>query len=243
MGIERLPGAKKRLKASRSEKNKPFAVRLTPYGSKTHTRIGTMNAECGGISFAESRNGMIFVEYNELLNRRQLGDGTSLVRVLDSDLESLYRMIMIETISHPRLAARKGKVAKVNASAKRLQREVDELRKQNQKMQRQINNEAGTLIELQLAGIVPMTERPPIPLRHVQQMKYGCDWLSILFKKNTLHLYFIESNLTRSAKPPTLTTTEKKLRKAIINDDVSIHHIHHWVDGKGKNHWDVENGK
>ena len=192
MGIERLPGAKKRIKASLSDKNKPFAVRLTPHGSKTHTRIGTMNAECGGISFTGSPNGMIFIEYNELLYHQQLGDGTSLVRVLDSDLTSLHQLMLQEISAHPRIAARKGKAAKVNAEAKRLQREVNELRKQNQKMQRQINNEAGTLIELQLAGIVPLGEKPPIPLKHVQQMKYGCDWLSMSFKGDILHLFFIE---------------------------------------------------
>jgi len=239
MGVERLPTAKKRLKASRSDKNKPFAVRLTPHGSKTHTRIGTMNAECGGISFTDSPNGMIYVEYNELLNRQQLGDGTSLVRVLDTDLESLHQMMMMEIRSHPRLAARKGKGAKVNAEVKRLQREVNELRKQNQKKQRQINNEAGTLIELQLAGLVPLGEKPPIPLKHVQQMKYGCDWLSMAFKGDTLHLFFIESNLSRNGRTPTLTKTEKRLQKAIKQNDLITHYIHHWLDNKGTVHWEI----
>ena len=229
MGIERLPGAKKRLKASRSDKNKPFAVRLTPYGSKTHTRIGTMNAQCGGISFTESPNGMIFLEYNELLNRQQLGDGTSLVRVLDSDLKSLHQLMLQEINAYPRIAARKGKVAKVNAEAKRLQREVNELRKQNQKMQRQINNEAGTLIELQLAGIVPLGEKPPIPLKHLQQMKYGCDWLSMAFKEDTLHLFFIESNLSRSGEIPTLNKNEMRFRDSIKGGNVVVEYHHHWV--------------
>jgi hypothetical protein len=237
MGIERLPGAKKRLKASRSEKNKPFAVRLTPYGSKTHTRIGTMNPECGGISFTDSPNGMIHLEYKELLNRQQLGDGTSLVRVLDSDLESLHQMMMLEIRSHPRLAARKGKAAKVNAEAKRLQREVSELRKQNQKMQRQINNEAGTLIELQLAGIVPIGEKPPIPLNHVQQMKYGCDWLSMGFKEDTLHLFFIESNLSRDGQKPSLTKAERRFRNSIKRGNYRVRYIHHWVDDFGRIEW------
>jgi len=239
MGIERLPGAKKRLKASLSEKNKPFAVRLTPYGSKAHTRIGTMNAECGGISFTGSPNGMIFIEYNELLNCQQLGDGTSLVRVLDSDLTSLHQLMLQEISAHPRIAARKGKAAKVNAEAKRLQREVNELRKQNQKMQRQINNEAGTLIELQLAGIVPLGEKPPIPLKHLQQMKYGCDWLSMAFKGDTLHLFFIESNLSRNGRTPTLTKTEKRLQKAIKQGDLITHYIHHWLDNEGTIHWET----
>jgi hypothetical protein len=239
MGIERLPGAKKRLKASRSDKNKPFAVRLTPYGSKTHTRIGTMNPECGGISFTDSPNGMIYVEYNELLNRQQLGDGTSLVRVLDVDVESLHQMMLQEISAHPRIAARKGKTAKVNAEAKRLQREVSELRKQNQKMQRQINNEAGTLIELQLTGIVPLGEKPPIPLKHLQQMKYGCDWLSMAFKGDILHLFFIESNLSRNGRTPTLTKTEKRFQKAIKQGDLITHYIHHWLDNEGTVHWEI----
>jgi len=240
MGIERLPGAKKKLKATRSGRNQPFAVRLTPHGSKTHVRIGTMNAECSGISFAESSDGMIFVEYNELAKRQRLGDGTSLIRVEEKDAELLHQMVLQEINAYPRLAKRRAKanVAKQNAESRRLEREVKELRKQNQKMHRQINNEAGTLIELQLTGIVPLGEKPPIPLKHIQQMKYGCDWLSMAFRGNTLHLYFIESNLSRNGEKPTLITTERRLRKAILEKKVITHYTHHWIDQDGKIHWD-----
>ena len=240
MGIERLPGAKKNLKATRSGRNQPFAVRLTPHGSKTHVRIGTMNAECSGISFAESSDGMIFVEYNELAKRQRLGDGTSLIRVEEKDAELLHQMVLQEINAYPRLAKRRAKanVAKQNAESRRLEREVKELRKQNQKMHRQINNEAGTLIELQLTGIVPLGEKPPIPLKHIQQMKYGCDWLSMAFRGNTLHLYFIESNLSRNGEKPTLITNERRLRKAILEKKVITHYTHHWIDQDGKIHWD-----
>ena len=240
MGIERLPGAKKKLKATRSGRNQPFAVRLTPHGSKTHVRIGTMNAECSGISFAESSDGMIFVEYNELAKRQRLGDGTSLIRVEEKDAELLHQMVLQEINAYPRLAKRRAKanVAKQNAESRRLEREVKELRKQNQKMHRQINNEAGTLIELQLTGIVPLGEKPPIPLKHIQQMKYGCDWLSMAFRGNTLHLYFIESNLSRNGEKPTLITNERRLRKAILEKKVITHYTHHWIDQDGKIHWD-----
>ena len=240
MGIERLPGAKKKLKATRSGRNQPFAVRLTPHGSKTHVRIGTMNAECSGISFAESSDGMIFVEYNELAKRQRLGDGTSLIRVEEKDAELLHQMVLQEINAYPRLAKRRAKanVTKQNAESRRLEREVKELRKQNQKMHRQINNEAGTLIELQLTGIVPLGERPPFPLKHIQQMKYGCDWLSMAFRGNTLHLYFIESNLSRNGEKPTLITNERRLRKAILEKKVITHYTHHWIDQDGKIHWD-----
>jgi len=240
MGIERLPGAKKKLKATRSGRNQPFAVRLTPHGSKTHVRIGTMNAECSGISFAESSDGMIFVEYNELAKRQRLGDGTSLIRVEEKDAELLHQMVLQEINAYPRLAKRRAKanVTKQNTESRRLEREVKELRKHNQKMHRQINNEAGTLIELQLTGIVPLGEKPPIPLKHIQQMKYGCDWLSMAFRGNTLHLYFIESNLSRNGEKPTLITTERRLRKAILEKKVITHYTHHWIDQDGKIHWD-----
>ena len=240
MGIERLPGAKKKLKATRSGRNQPFAVRLTPHGSKTHVRIGTMNAECSGISFAESSDGMIFVEYNELAKRQRLGDGTSLIRVEEKDAELLHQMVLQEINAYPRLAKRRAKanVTKQNTESRRLEREVKELRKHNQKMHRQINNEAGTLIELQLTGIVPLGEKPPIPLKHIQQMKYGCDWLSMAFRGNTLHLYFIESNLSRNGEKPTLITNERRLRKAILEKKVITHYTHHWIDQDGKIHWD-----
>jgi hypothetical protein len=240
MGIERLPGAKKKLKATRSGRNQPFAVRLTPHGSKTHVRIGTMNAECSGISFAESSDGMIFVEYNELAKRQRLGDGTSLIRVEEKDAELLHQMVLQEINAYPRLAKRRAKanVTKQNAESRRLEREVKELRKQNQKIHRQINNEAGTLIELQLTGIVPLGERPPFPLKQIQQMKYGCDWLSMAFSRDTLHLFFIESNLSRNGEKPTLNDNEIRLRKAILEENVVTHYTHHWVDKDGKIHWD-----
>ena len=240
MGIERLSGAKKKLKATRKNRNQPFAVRLTPHGSKTHVRIGTMNAECSGISIAESSDGMIFVEYNELAKRQRLGDGTSLIRVEEKDAELLHQMMLQEINAYPRLAKRRAKanVTKHNAESRRLEREVKELRKQNQKMQRQINNEAGTLIELQLTGIVPLGEEPPIPLKHIQQMKYGCDWLSVFFRGNTLHLFFIESNLSRNGDFPTFNKNETRFKNAIKKGKVRIEYHHHWVDHNGETHWE-----
>jgi hypothetical protein len=238
MGIERLPGAKKKLKATRSGRNQPFAVRLTPHGSKTHVRIGTMNAECSGISFAESANGMIFFDYEQLLARREIGDGTSLIRVSEEDVSKLQLMIEQEITRHPRLAKRKARRKQTNVEAKISEHEVKELRKENQKMRRQINNDAGTLIELQLAGIVPLGEKPPFPFKHIQQMKYGCDWLSMDFSGSTLHLYFIESNLSRNGRKPTLNDNEMRLRKAILGRKVITHYTHHWVDQDGKIRWD-----
>tara|TARA_B110001452_G_C15193426_1_gene414296 strand:+ start:277 stop:1032 length:756 start_codon:yes stop_codon:yes gene_type:complete len=238
MGIERLPGAKKKLKATRKNRNQPFAVRLTPFGSKTHLRIGTMNAECSGISIAESSDGMVFFDYEQLLARREIGDGTSLIRISEEDASKLQLMIEQEIARHPRLAKRKARRKQTNVEAKRLEHEVEELQKHNQKLQRQLNNDAGTLIELQLTGIVPLGEKPPIPLKRIQQMKYGCDWLSMAFNRNTLHLYFIESNLSRNRKKPTLNKNERRLRKAILEKKVITHYTHHWVDQDGKIHWD-----
>ena len=238
MGIERLPGAKKKLKATRKNRNQPIAVRLTPFGSKTHLRIGTMNAECSGISIAESSDGMVFFDYEQLLARREIGDGTSLIRISEEDASKLQLMIEQEIARHPRLAKRKARRKQTNVEAKRLEHEVEELQKHNQKLQRQLNNDAGTLIELQLTGIVPLGEKPPIPLKRIQQMKYGCDWLSMAFNRNTLHLYFIESNLSRNRKKPTLNKNERRLRKAILEKKVITHYTHHWVDQDGKIHWD-----
>ena len=238
MGIERLPGAKKKLKATRKNRNKPFAVRLTPFGSKAHVRIGTMNAECSGISIAESANGMIFFDYEQLLARRDIGDGTSLIRVSEEDASNLQLMIKQEIARHPRLAKRKARRKQTNVEAKKLEHEVEELRKENQKMRRQINNDAGTLIELQLAGIIPLGKKPPFPLKQIQQMKYGCDWLSMAFSGSTLHLYFVESNLSRNAKKPTLNKHERRLMKAILEENVVTHYTHHWIDKDGKTHWD-----
>ena len=238
MGIERLPGAKKKLKATRSGRNQPFAVRLTPHGSKTHVRIGTMNAECSGISIAESANGMIFFDYEHLLARKEIGDGTSLIRISEEDASNLQLMIEQEIARHPRLAKRKARRKQTNVEAKRLEHEVEELQKHNQKLQRQLNNDAGTLIELQLTGIVPLGKKPPFPLKQIQQMKYTCDWLSMTFRGSTLHLYFIESNLSRNGEKPTLNDNEMRLRKAILEDNVITHYTHHWVDQDGKIHWD-----
>ena len=238
MGIERLPGAKKKLKATRKNRNQPFAVRLTPFGSKTHLRIGTMNAECSGISIAESANGMIFFDYEQLLTRRKIGDGTSLIRISEEDASNLQLMIEQEIARYPRLAKRKARRKQTNVEAKRLEHEVEELQKHNQKLQRQLNNDAGTLIELQLTGIVPLGKKPPFPLKQIQQMKYTCDWLSMTFRGSTLHLYFIESNLSRNGEKPTLNDNEMRLRKAILEDNVITHYTHHWVDQDGKIHWD-----
>jgi hypothetical protein len=68
-------------------------------------------------------------------------------------------------------------------------------------------------------------------------MKYGCDWLSMAFKGDILHLFFIESNLSRNGRNPTLTKTEKSIQRAIAHGSVIVKYIHHWVDEIGIVRW------
>jgi len=52
-----------------------------------------------------------------------------------------------------------------------------------------------------------------------------------------LHLHWVEVNLERSGKYPTLTQNEQLFRKAILSGNVVNHYHHTWVDGEGEQRW------
>ena len=113
-----------------------------------------------------------------------------------------------------------------------------ELEKEIEHLKRQINNSTGTIAEMMMAGIIPMHEPPLLPMNIVTQMRYGCDYLSYEWKGKELHLHWIEVNLDRSGRYPTLTPNEQKYKRAVESGNVVNHYHHTWIDGKGKQHWD-----
>ena len=92
-------------------------------------------------------------------------------------------------------------------------------------------------MEMMMTGILPMIEPPPFPMNAVTQMRYGCDYLSYEWKGDVLHLHWVEVNLERSGKYPTLTQNEQLFRRAILSDNVVNHYHHTWVDGEGDQRW------
>ena len=114
---------------------------------------------------------------------------------------------------------------------KRLEGEV-------RRLQNQINRDSGTVVEMQIAGLIPMNGRPPIPLKNIHRMHYGCDWLSIAWRNDKLLLFFIESNLTRTDSVPSLTKNEVKMKDAIKRGEVKVYYFHHWINSDGEMIWE-----
>ena len=85
-----------------------------------------------------------------------------------------------------------------------------------------------------------MHEPPPFKLQHVQQVRYGCDWLSYNWKGKTLHLHWIETNLERRNRIPSLTRNERRFKEAIQSGKVVNEYHSMWIDADGRNHWERE---
>ena len=249
MGIERFPTAKKDLQRRILHKDRGFAVRLTPNGSTTHVKVANLDTDCLVASIPNSSQAFILVEREHLEERIQISDTESSITISEEVAIRAVEMIDTEISGNKRLIARwRNKLVKgfgaFRHNLRRIARNppksntVKKLEEEVRRLQDQINKDSGTLVELQIAGLIPMNGKPRIPLRNIHQMHYGCDWLSIAWKNDTLHLFFIESNLSRTDSIPSLTKNELKMKNAIKKKDVKVHYIHHWIDHNGEIHWE-----
>jgi hypothetical protein len=249
MGIERFPTAKRDLKKAIMHKDRGFALRLTPFGSTKHVKVANLDPDCLAASIPGSTQAFILVEREHLEERIQTSDTESSITISEEAAIRAIEMIDAEISGNKRLISRWRKKLSTGFGAfrqglRRIARnppksnEVKKLEQEVRKLKYQINKESGTIIEMQIAGIIPMNGKVPFPLENIHQMHYGCDWLSMVWNGDDLHLIFIESNLTRTATNPSLTDTEGLFRTAVGNKRVFPHHCHHWVDMQGNMHWD-----
>ena len=58
------------------------------------------------------------------------------------------------------------------------------------------------------------------------------------WKGDVLHLHWIEVNLDRSGRYPTLTPNEKRFKRSVDSGNVVNHYHHTWVDGNGEQQWE-----
>lgn len=249
MGIERFPASKARLKKAMKDKTAGFNVQLTPVGQSTHVRSGFMDPDCLAIAIPDSTQAFIVVNREDLEQRSNVIDGETNITVSESVALRAIELIDAEIAGKPKLIKSwksklksefrevRHRLARLSRAGVKSKRER-ELEKENRRLKDQINKEAGTLVELQIAGLIPMGSKPPIPLRNIHRMHYGCDWLSIAWKGDELHLFFIESNLNRSDSTTSLTNIQSKFRSAFRGGNVYSHHVHHWMDRTGFVRWE-----
>jgi hypothetical protein len=249
MGIERFPAAKKDLNKAIKHKDRGFAVRLTPNGSTRHVKVANLDTDCLAASIPGSTQAFILVEREHLEERIRTSDNESSITISEEAVIRAIEMIDTEISGNKRLISRWRKklstgIGAFRHSLRRIARnppksnEVKKLEREVRRLKHQINKEAGTIIEMQIAGLIPMNGKVPFPLENIHQMHYGCDWLSMVWRGGKLHLFWIESNLTRTDRTPSFTANEGGLRNVIREGGIVNHHCHHWVDKDGKMHWD-----
>jgi hypothetical protein len=249
MGVERFPTVKKDLNKAIKHKDRGFAVRLTPIGTTRHVKIANLDTDCLAASIPGSTQAFILVEREHLEERIRTSDNESSITISEEAAIRAIEMIDTEISGNKRLISRWRKKLSTGFGAfrqglRRIARnppksnEVKKLEQEVRRLKHQINKESGTIIEMQIAGLIPMNGKVPFPLENIHQMHYGSDWLSIFWRRDYLHLFWIESNLTRTDKASSFTDNEKKLRDAVRDDCVVNYHFHHWVDKDGKTHWD-----
>ena len=252
-----IPAAWKKLKKAIKHKNGMFGVYLTPEGTSKHIRVGTMDDKLSVCVFEKSSKVLVPVERAALEMRTAIDERRCYVEMEEFDA---YRAIQFYDVVVGKDEKVKKKwmdklpkgFARISANLRRLvgnpprtnreselEKELASVKRELRRTRDQLNKDAGAVIELQMAGLIPIGERPPFPLRNAQQMKYGCDWLFQVWKGDVLHFFFTESNLSRTGDRPSLTKNERRLMQAILDGRVVIHHVHHWVDRDGKMHWEV----
>ena len=246
----RFPKVKGRLKKLIRSGSTRHGVRLTPQGTDSHVRIGTIDGEFRAISIQESTECYILVDLEKLEAGISDDDDTISIQINAKNVKIAKNMIETEISGNKRLQKKVNKGSSDSRKdvfrrnpvrskeEKRLLRKYRELRKENQRLNRVLNKDAGTIIEMFIPGLLPMREMPPIPLQNIHRMHYGCDWLSIVWDHDILNLYLIESNLSRTGGLPSLSANERRFREAVKMNRVKIHYAHQWVDGNGNIHWE-----
>jgi hypothetical protein len=252
-----IPAAWKKLKKAIKHKNGSFGVYLTPEGTSKHIRVGTMDDKLSVCVFEKSSKVLVPVERAALEMRTAIDEQRCYIDMEESDA---YRAIQFYDV----LVGNDEKVekrwmdklpqgfARISANLRRimgnpprtnreteLENELASVRRELRRTRDLLNKDAGAVIELQIAGLIPMSEKPPIPLRNIHQIHYGCDWLSMAWKDNFLHRFWIESNLSRTGTRPSFTQNEGRMMKAGGEGRVVDHYVHHWVDQDGKMHWEI----
>jgi hypothetical protein len=227
---------------------KGHRIRITPFATRQHCAIGTINPELTAIVIDETATAYVKIEreqlefavpvdgeYSAILVKRHVSDSAK--RALDESLANNPKRIRQwqKALKNHEPFIVLPRVRENKPEASKREKELEE---QILRLDRQINSSMGTVIEMMFAGIIPMHRPAPFPMHQVTQMRYGCDYLSYQWKDNVLHLHWVEVNLDQSGNYPTLTPNEKRFKRAVDSDNVVNHYHHTWVDGKGKQHWE-----
>ena len=246
----KVPFAKlpRKVKGLLKGSKKGHRIRITPFATPQHYAIGTINPELTGIVIDETATAYVKIELEQLELAGPVNEEYGIVLVKQYSLTSAKRALDESLANNPkeiqrwRNALKKLRpimpllrVHRNNPSKSNKERELE---KEIEHLKRQINNSTGTIAEMMMAGIIPMHEPPLLPMNIVTQMRYGCDCLSYEWKGKELHLHWIEVNLDRSGRYPTLTPNEQKYKRAVESGNVVNHYHHTWIDGKGKQHWE-----
>ena len=227
---------------------KGHRIRITPFATAQHHVIGTINPELTSITIDETSIAYVRVNREHLENEIFLDGNYSAIRVERHVSESAKRALDENLANNSKEIQKWKKAAKkqdhlifrkpVRKNAPKKSQREEELEQEINRLKNKINTQAGTIIEMMIAGLVPLHDPPPFPFFQVTQMKYGCDYLSYEWRKNELHLHWIEANLNRRKGYPGLTRNENRFKRAIENNRIVNHYHHMWVDDEGKQHWD-----
>jgi hypothetical protein len=246
----KVPCAKlpKKVKGLLKGSKKGHRIRITPFATSQHYAIGTINPELTAITVDEISMAYVCVQREQLEFAFPVHENYSAILVERHVSESAKRALD-ENLANNSKGVRQWKKAlkkhepfiilpRVRKNKSETSKREKELHEQVLRLERQINSSMGTVIEMMIAGIIPMHRPAPFPMKQVTQMRYGCDYLSYQWKGNALHLHWVEVNLDQSGNYPTLTRNEKRFKKAIESGNVVNHYHHTWVDCEGEQRWD-----
>lgn len=231
-------------------------VYLTPKGSPSHTKVGTMDGNMSVIVIPGHTEMYIPVERAALEEGIPRDSQECSVQVKIEDViramnfydvhvgceekaEKAWKKMLPKGFSQT-----SNNIRKILGNPPRSKRETEleenikKLERKNDTLERRANNHAGQIIEMQMAGLIPMFEEPPFKIEYVDRIHYGCDWLIQYWEGDILNRCWIESNLSRTSRKPRFTENETKYFDAGIEGRIKDHYIHHYVDKKGKPHYE-----
>ena len=241
------PDTERKLKedlATVGKSNQGYNIYATVKGSPNHRRIGTLDPKRTAITFDGTSNLAPIIRKNELEDATIVGE-LALVPIMISTIQSA-----VGRLSETRVG--KAKKAMLTLVAKLLrrgiisnppkdpQRVIKEKDREIELLKKVINAKSGLYADQIARGLmIPSVQDYPFDPTKLVNLPEGFDGVAVEMKGSRLHIDFVEGNYAGESEFPSMTTRQRKMRRAIKQGKVSVRLCHLILFSDGTHEWEI----
>ena len=249
----KFPQREHEIKKNATDLDRNAAIRLYPFGSSQGTRIATMHPS-RIVLHIENTTDVYAYNSSENLMRAVIADGEAWVphpleefelaldfvksrTMVDSKLRSIGKGLFegIGTmVRNPMSASKKPDSLSLKVQNNRLSRKLASAEKEIDRLERQRNQQSGTIADMVALGLLPGGATPPFEMKNrIDLLSWGPDGVHISYTEDRrLRLDFVEGNYTATNRKPQLTWNQRRFVNAVKRGPAEVRVWHHYNGGK-----------